>query len=128
MDNTDKRLVEERCHLLNLFMKSLVRCPYLLESEELKLFIRPHIDIEKALTLLPKLNGQQLLERVSRYYSFMGEITESKIQKQMNQVFNFVKQSVGLRVQLAGFTEVIAKMEAVNEMQQAAQSNIRSLC
>jgi hypothetical protein len=91
MDNTDRRLVEERCYLLNLFMKALVRCPYLYESEELKLFIRPHIDLEKALTLLPKLNGQQLLERISKYYSFMGEITESKLQKQMNQVLNFVK-------------------------------------
>jgi hypothetical protein len=49
--------VEERCHLLNMFIKQLVRCPYLLESEELKLFIRPHIDLEKALTLLPKLSA-----------------------------------------------------------------------
>ena len=81
MDNTDRKLVEERCHLLNLFMKQLVRCPYLFESEELRLFIRPHIELEKALTLLPKLTGQQLLERVSKYYSFMGEITESKLQR-----------------------------------------------
>jgi hypothetical protein len=71
--------VEERCHLLNMFIKQLVRCPYLLESEELKLFIRPHIDLEKALTLLPKLSADQILERISRYYSFMGEITESKL-------------------------------------------------
>jgi len=57
MDNKDKRLINERCNMLNLFMKSLVRCPYIFESEELKLFIRPHIDLNKALTLLPKLNG-----------------------------------------------------------------------
>lgn len=120
MDNTDRRLVEERCYLLNLFVKALVRCPYLYESEELKLFIRPHIDLEKALTLLPKLNGQQLLERVSKYYSFMGEITESKLQKQMNQVLNFVKQSKALQLQLATFMEVIARMEAASDMQQAA--------
>jgi hypothetical protein len=50
----------------------------------------------------------------------MGEITESKLQKQMNQVFNFVKQSRGLQVQLTGFMEVIARVEAANEMQQAA--------
>ncbi len=79
MDNTDKKLVEERCHLLNLFIKQAVRCPYIYESEELHLFIRPHIDVEKALTLLPKLTGQQMLERVSKYYSFMGEIMESKV-------------------------------------------------
>jgi PX domain len=58
MDNTDKKLIEERCQMLNLFVKSLVKCPYLYESEEFKLFIRPHIVLEKALTLLPKLNGE----------------------------------------------------------------------
>jgi len=46
MDKTDKRLVEERSQLLNLFIKQLVRCPYLYESEEFRLFIRPHIPLE----------------------------------------------------------------------------------
>jgi hypothetical protein len=56
-----------------------VRCPYLYESEELKLFIRPHIELEKALTLLPKLTFVENLERIIKYFSFMGEITESKM-------------------------------------------------
>jgi len=42
------------------------------ESEEFYLFIRPHIELEKALTLLPKLSHEELLERISKYYSFMG--------------------------------------------------------
>jgi hypothetical protein len=46
MDKTDKRLVEDRSQLLNLFIKQLVRCPYLYESEEFRLFIRPHIPLE----------------------------------------------------------------------------------
>ena len=46
MDKSDKRLVEERTQMLNLFMKQLVRCPYLYESEEFRLFIRPHIPLE----------------------------------------------------------------------------------
>jgi hypothetical protein len=70
-------------------MKQMVRCPYLHESEELRLFIRPHIDLEKALTLLPKLNFEELLMRVSKYFSFMGEINESKIQKQNNEINSF---------------------------------------
>lgn len=83
--------MEERCHLLNLFIKQLVRCPYLAESEELHLFIRPHIELEKALTLLPKLSADQLLERISRYFSFMGEINETKLQRQLNKVLAFCK-------------------------------------
>ena len=46
---------------MNLFIKQLARCPYLLESEEFYLFIRPHIELEKALTLLPKLSSEELL-------------------------------------------------------------------
>jgi len=38
----------------------------------------------------------------------------------MNQVFNFVKQSRALQLQLTTFMEVIARMEAANDMQQAA--------
>lgn len=35
----------------------MVRCPYLLNSEELKLFVRPHEEIDRSLALLPKLNS-----------------------------------------------------------------------
>jgi len=52
----------------------LVRCPYLLESEELQLFIRPHMDVERALTYLPKLGVQKQLEKITPFYSIMGDI------------------------------------------------------
>jgi hypothetical protein len=74
-------LVVERQQLLNLFIKQVVRCPYLYESEELHIFVRPEIDLEKALTLLPRLTPEDNLRRVTKYFSFMGEITESKIQR-----------------------------------------------
>lgn len=64
-----------------------------MESEELRLFIRPHIDLEKALTLLPKLTYEQNLERMSKYFSFMGEITESKVQKVNNHINHFAGQA-----------------------------------
>lgn len=54
--NTSQEFIEARCFYLNMFFKQLVRCPYLLESEELQLFIRPHMDVERALTYLPKLS------------------------------------------------------------------------
>lgn len=59
------------------------------ESDELKLFIRPHIELTKALTLLPNLTPVQILERTIKYYSFMGEITETKIQNQNNHINKF---------------------------------------
>jgi len=35
MGNTNQEFIEARCFYLNMFFKQLVRCPYLLESEEL---------------------------------------------------------------------------------------------
>jgi hypothetical protein len=77
---------------LNLFIKQVVRCPYLYEAEELKLFIRPHIELDKALSLLPRRTSEENLERMIKYFSFMGEITESKIQKVNNHINHFAGQ------------------------------------
>jgi len=72
-----------------MFFKQLVRCPYLYESEELKLFIRPQTDVEKALTYLPKLNNQKLLEKISPFYSVMGDIEPALIQPINLNINNF---------------------------------------
>lgn len=60
-----------------MFIKNMVKCPYLYESNELRIFIRPDIGIEKGLTLQARLTSEEMLERTSRYFSFLGEITES---------------------------------------------------
>jgi len=59
-----------------------VRCPYLVESEVFKIFLRPQIELEKALVLLPKLSFEQMLERVSKYFSFIGNISETQVMRE----------------------------------------------
>jgi hypothetical protein len=66
--NKDHLFVEERCFYLNMFFKQLVRCPYIYESEELNLFIRPPNDPTKALTLLPRISYEKQLNRIQQYY------------------------------------------------------------
>ena len=110
--------------MLNLFLKQLVRCPYLYESEEFRLFIRPHIALNQALTLLPKLNGEQLLERISKYYSFTGEITETKLQRQITHILGFIKSARNMHAQLEKFKEVVARMEGLLEATAGAQKEI----
>lgn len=109
---------------MNLFVKQLARCPYLVESEEFYLFIRPHIELEKALTLLPKLNAEEMLQRVSKYYSFMGQISETKVMRQMNQIFAFVKTARHHYAQLEKFKEVVDKMIAHQEQTHAIESKL----
>ena len=62
-----------------MFFKQLVRCPYLFESDELKLFLRPVTDVDKNLTLLPKLSSQRLLDRVINFYSIMGDMDNNTL-------------------------------------------------
>ena len=37
--NKDSSILQERCFILNIFMKQLTRCPYLIEATEFKLFV-----------------------------------------------------------------------------------------
>ena len=72
---SNQEYIESRCFYLNMFFKQLVRCPYLYESEEFQLFIRPQtLDLERALTYLPKMSVQKVLEKVLPFYSIMGDI------------------------------------------------------
>jgi len=63
-----------------MFFKQLVRCPYIYESDELKLFIRPHMDVQRALTFIPKLTNVKLLERLTPFYSIMGDMDHAQLQ------------------------------------------------
>jgi hypothetical protein len=85
-----------------------VRCPYLFESEEFRLFIRPPIALEKALTLLPKLNFEENLSRINRYFSISGEISETQLLQQNNQVNAFVAQVRKMQQQMERFKDAIS--------------------
>lgn len=39
--NTKPEFVDERCFLLNMFIRQLARCPYLVESQEFQIFVKP---------------------------------------------------------------------------------------
>ena len=80
MGNTNQEFIEARCFYLNMFFKQLVRCPYLVKSDELNLFIRPQGDVERSLTYLPKLTTQKILEKLIPFYSIMGEVEQDALQ------------------------------------------------
>lgn len=42
LSNKNEEFVEERCFLLNKFVKQLTKCPYLLESQEFNVFCFPN--------------------------------------------------------------------------------------
>jgi len=64
-----------------MFFKQLVRCPYLIDSDELQLFLRPkNKEVERELTYLPKLSIQKILEKLIPFYSIMGDVENDALQ------------------------------------------------
>ncbi|CDW81866.1 px domain containing protein [Stylonychia lemnae] len=111
MKNTDREVVEERAQILNLFIKQVVRCPYLFRSEELSIFIRPELEMKKALTLLPRLNFQENLERTQNFYSFTGEISDQQIQRANNKINLFIGSARRMHAFLDKFKEMVHRLE-----------------
>lgn len=89
----------------------MVRCPYLYNSDELKLFIRPHQDIDRSLALLPKLSSSKLFEKVSPYYSLLGDIDLSALQSINTGVNQFCQQCKHNLVFLDKFKNQVLEME-----------------
>jgi len=112
MGNSNSDFIEERCFYLNMFFKQLVRCPYLFESEEFKLFVRPPYDVEKGLTYLPKLSNQRFLEKISRFYSILGDIDQFHLQSMNLEINNFCLQCRQNLQFMNNFKQMVTQMES----------------
>lgn len=63
--NTKAEFINERCFLLNLFIRQVARCPYLVESEEFQIFVRPQsANIKRELSLLARISPENHLTRI----------------------------------------------------------------
>jgi hypothetical protein len=60
--NKEDLYIQERWYLLNRFIQELSAIEYLWKSDEVKAFIRPTLEVEKSLVLMPKLSSDQTLE------------------------------------------------------------------
>lgn len=67
MGKTEGIFVEERQYFLDKFLKDICQLPYLYESQEFQIFLRPQApnanDVERALESLPKMTTDDLLAR-----------------------------------------------------------------
>ena len=80
--NTKAEFVNERCFLLNLFFRQLARCPYLVESAEFEIFVRPQsANIKREMQVQARISPENHLIRIQSYFSFMGQISDPAIQE-----------------------------------------------
>ena len=88
--NKDESIINERWYLFNRFMQEISLIPHLWESEEMKAFIRPKMDVEKNLNLMGSMTSEQILERLMTYSGIDYDSAVSVTAKYKDQLRDFV--------------------------------------
>ena len=97
----DSKIIENRQKLLNKFCLCLFEFPFLRDSEEMKIFLKPELqDIKKELVKIPEQNSEKLL---NKYKTFFAEYSENYDvtagRHKINEFQNFLKKAlVNIRV------------------------------
>ena len=104
----------------------MARCPYLVESEEFAIFVKPQSsNIKRELSYLARISPEQHLNRIQKYFSFMGSISDPAIQEQNMQITQFKINATTMLQTLKKFKDHLDIMEA--EFEQAI-TNDNQLC
>ncbi|TNV81241.1 hypothetical protein FGO68_gene10278 [Halteria grandinella] len=106
MGKTDNFFVVERMYQLNSFMKEIAQLPYIYESQEFALFLRPPGDLEAVFSQLPSMNTFKLLDRLREVMPVPNAHTGDDYQVEnfnKNVINAFVKESQVLMTSLQQF-------------------------
>lgn len=110
--NMEEVVVQERCYLLNRFMKDISETPYLWESNEVKTFIKPSMGVSQALSLIATPTAEEIFERVMKTTQINYEsIDDSKVSRYSDSIRDFVISSKDIFPLLAKFKNCITQLE-----------------
>lgn len=122
--NKEEIVVKERWFLLNRFLQEVSLIPHLWESEEMSIFLRPKMDIEKNLNLLGKMTSEQIVERLS-LHSGVDYLAASSTQNKYKDVLrDFVTSSKDLFKFLNNFKEYAKKLEQIRKLKLLADAKM----
>jgi sorting nexin-1/2 len=122
--NKDEITVNERWYLLNKFLQEVSTIPHLWESEELAAFIRPKLDVEKALSLMGKVTSEKVLERLEKYSGVDYMLVNNGGGKFRETLRDFVAGSKDIMKFLTNFKEYAKKLEQIRKMNLLAHSKL----
>mmetsp|Transcript_15406 Transcript_15406/g.14997 ORF Transcript_15406/g.14997 Transcript_15406/m.14997 type:complete len:186 (-) Transcript_15406:713-1270(-) len=92
--NNEQSFVDERRESLDTFMKDLTYLPYLYESAEFQVFLRPQIgNVEKALKTLPQMTTDDHLTRLRTLIPINENVTEYKLKGCNETITEFNKEA-----------------------------------
>ena len=115
---TEDLIVEERMFFLDRFMRQIADLPYLYESEELQVFLRPSIpDVSKALETMPRLTTDDLLARFRVCMPVNEMAGDLKIKAHNEAINEFVRDTRDYLEQLETFKKQVKAIVPIKEME-----------
>lgn len=116
----EDNIIQERCYLFNRFMKDVSEIPYLWESDEVKVFLRPNMSVSQAMSLVPAPRVEDLYEKILKVTKIDPNVDDSKVSRYSDAIRDFVIQSKDIFPLLVKFKNCITQLEKQRCYQLAA--------
>jgi len=105
LGKNEEIVVQERCYLLNRFMKDISEITYLWESDEVRMFIRPNMSVAQSLSLLPAPTTDETLEKMIRFMKVNVYTPDTTVSRYAESIRDFVISSKNIFPLLAKFKQ-----------------------
>jgi hypothetical protein len=104
-------IIQERCYLFNRFMKDISDIPYLWESTEVKMFIKPSMSVNQAMSMIVVPTVEELYERTLKVTQIDPAIDDNYVGKYNDSIRDFVISSKEIFPLLTKFKNCITILE-----------------
>ena len=118
MGNLEKKVIEMRTRVINDFCHKISKFEFILDSDELQIFLIRCNDVSKSISNLPKLNYDEILARYKKIFSDVVQKLEEEncelenYVKKINDAIPFMKKML---LNLKGFKKSIISTEENKE-------------
>ena len=107
MGNLEKKVIEMRTRVINDFCHKSSKFKFIIDSEELQIFLIKSIDVSKVINNLPKLNYEEILFRYKKAFPEVKEGDENDLEKYIKTVNDAIPYMKKVLLNLKGFEESI---------------------
>ena len=105
--NLEKKVIETRTRVINDFCHKTSKFKFILDSEELQIFLIKSIDVSKVINNLPKLNYDEILFRYNKAFPDVKAGDEIELEKYLKSINNAIPYMKKVLLNLKGFEESI---------------------
>ena len=107
MGNLEKKVIETRTRVINDFCHKTSKFKFIIDSEELQIFLIKSIDVSKVIYNLPKLNYEEILFRYKKAFPDIKPEGEIELEKYIKTVKDAIPYMKKVLLNLKGFENSI---------------------